>query len=160
MAKDPASATTSKLGFGISAVNNITSRFDPAHQESYDAAAPKVAPEVVADHLPPELDQIQSTHETTVIVERTIESVSLPSTDTRFAAIEPAPPIAAPALTRIEVPPNRTVHVRIGAIEIHGVAPAAAMPAPMAVAAHASSPPQVQGFGEFVHLRSYAQWQW
>ena len=82
--------------------------------------------------------------------------------------IEPAPrsEVTIPAIAlRNDAAPTaeRTVHVRIGAIEIHSgesaQAPTAATPAPaLAVAAPSASP--AGGFDDFTALRSYAPWAW
>jgi len=56
-------------------------------------------------------------------------------------------------------PLERTVHVRIGAIEIHA-APPAPMPVPQAPPAAQPPPPVGHGFEEFTRLRSYAPWTW
>ena len=65
---------------------------------------------------------------------------------------------------RIEQPspaPERTVHVRIGAIEIHGAAPMLAIPTASPVASPAQNGKVFAGgFDSFARLRSYAPWQW
>lgn len=77
-------------------------------------------------------------------------------------AVVPAAAVALPAPPRTEdathrtdaAPPERTILVRIGAIEINGTEPppqASASPPPPA----ATPPP---GFDDFVHLRTYAPW--
>ncbi len=69
-------------------------------------------------------------------------------------AIAPAPPErsnATPARPEV-APPERTIHVRIGAIEINGAEPPQAPAAPPA----AVTPPP--GFDDFADLRSYAPW--
>ncbi len=91
------------------------------------------------------------------------------STDVVAIMVEPAPRAdvyAPPPAPRVDGPsaPERTVHVRIGAIEIHGAAsafiPQAALPAaPSAVDAAASSTAS-SGFDDFTALRSYAPWAW
>jgi hypothetical protein len=70
--------------------------------------------------------------------------------------------VAVPAPQRVPeapTPESRVVHVRIGSIEIHGAAPAAA-PAPSVVAATPVSREPTGGFDRFARLRSYAHWQW
>lgn len=79
--------------------------------------------------------------------------------------IEPVERAATAAtVQRTEPAPERTVHVRIGAIEIHGadaaaqqhsVTATAAAPAPAALPT-----PSPGGFDEYAALRSYAPWAW
>jgi hypothetical protein len=78
--------------------------------------------------------------------------------------IQPAehPVVPAPA-SHAEPAPERIVHVRIGAIEIHGAdaasrTPASVAPAATAPAAVFASAPG--GFDDFAALRSYAPWSW
>jgi hypothetical protein len=52
-------------------------------------------------------------------------------------------------------PPERTIHVRIGAIEINGAEPPPQAPASPPPQPAAVTPP---GFDDFVHLRTYAPW--
>jgi hypothetical protein len=71
---------------------------------------------------------------------------------------------AAPA-SRAEPAPERTVHVRIGAIEIHGADVTASQQHPVTAAAGTSAPaalptPSPTGFDEYAALRSYAPWAW
>jgi hypothetical protein len=71
---------------------------------------------------------------------------------------------AAPA-SRAEPAPERTVHVRIGAIEIHAADAAASQQHPVTAAAGTSAPaalptPSPTGFDEYAALRSYAPWAW
>ena len=82
--------------------------------------------------------------------------------------IEPAPraEVTIPAIAlRNDAAPTaeRTVHVRIGAIEIHSgdsaQPPTTAAPAP-ALAAAAPSVSTAGGFDDFTALRSYAPWAW
>ena len=82
--------------------------------------------------------------------------------------IEPAPraEVTIPVMAlRNDAAPTaeRTVHVRIGAIEIHSgdsaQAPTAATPAPALAVASASASP-AGGFDDFTALRSYAPWAW
>lgn len=69
--------------------------------------------------------------------------------------ILPPRPIAPPT----PPPENRVVHVRIGAIEVHGAAsPAAASAAPLTAPAQRAA--LVNGFDSFSRLRSYAPWEW
>jgi hypothetical protein len=80
-----------------------------------------------------------------------------PAALTAFA-VEPRLAIRAPTAEAgvAPGPPERTIHVRIGAIEIHGndAPPVTAAPP----AAPPSSAPASPGFDEFVRLRSYAPW--
>ena len=97
--------------------------------------------------------------ETTPAVERVVELPSAAET------VRPRPTrelVPAPASATIPAPaeasmPERIVHVRIGAVEIHA-APSAEMQAapgaPVAVAQPSA------GFDEFVRLRTYEPWQW
>ena len=78
--------------------------------------------------------------------------------------IEPVERAATAVPTRAEPTPERTVHVRIGAIEIFGADAAsqqpavAAAPSATASAAAPTSPPS--GFDDFAALRSYRPWAW
>jgi hypothetical protein len=75
-----------------------------------------------------------------------------------IARLEPMPPKAVAPATQ-QPQENRLVHVRIGAIEIHGAAPpAAAAPAPAAAPAQRAA--LANGFDGFSRLRSYAPWEW
>ncbi len=88
--------------------------------------------------------------------ERTLSEPPLP-----VASVEPAPvrmpPRASEDAARVEPEPERLVHVRIDAIEIH-----AAVPEPASTRAHAPPPSAAPagGFDEFARLRSYAPWSW
>jgi hypothetical protein len=96
------------------------------------------------------------------IVERVIESTRTESPAPIVASIRPAESLAeAAAVQHVEPVPERTVHVRIGAIEIYtadnatsasvaSVLPAAAPAVPSAAPAG--------GFDDYVALRSYAPW--
>jgi len=69
----------------------------------------------------------------------------------------------AATATRAEPTPERTVHVRIGAIEIFGGDAASPQPAVAAASTAAptaapTSPPS--GFDDFAALRSYRPWAW
>ena len=96
--------------------------------------------------------------ETTRVTERVLEPAPARATaatlDFRPAPATPSP-TTAPSLAT-----DRIVHVRIGAIEIHGAAatPAAPVPAPTAPAPSAAL--AVVGFDAFTRLRSYAPWDW
>jgi len=65
---------------------------------------------------------------------------------------------------RAEPTPERTVHVRIGAIEIFGADTASQQPAvaaaPSATASAAAPPSPAGGFDDFAALRSYRPWAW
>jgi hypothetical protein len=85
-----------------------------------------------------------------------------------FVAIEPAksPATTAPASNPTSSG-ERTVHVRIGAIEIHnddrGSAPRAVLPdatTPAVQMPGALPASGLGGFAEFAALRSYAPWTW
>ena len=97
--------------------------------------------------------------------------------DTRpkFAAVEradtialPAPPpvpalastLATPLVRDADGPPDRVVHVRIGAIEIHGPAPAPAVAPPPSRPASPRAESSAGAFDRFTRLRSYAPWDW
>lgn len=91
--------------------------------------------------------------------ERRIEAGSATTRpEHRSVAVSVEPALAPnPALegARAEPEPDRTVHVSIGAIEIH--AAASDVPAP-SVAVPRSPPGISSGFEEFTRLRSYAPW--
>jgi hypothetical protein len=77
--------------------------------------------------------------------------------------IEPVKRAVTAVPTRAEPTPERTVHVRIGAIEIFGDAAASPQPAVAAASTAAptaapTSPPS--GFDDFAALRSYRPWAW
>ena len=80
--------------------------------------------------------------------------------------IQPAE-VAAPAirLPIVEAMPERTVNVRIGAIEIYGADSGVAKGTPSdmsiaAVAAPAANATPAGGFDDYMALRSYAPWSW
>ena len=79
--------------------------------------------------------------------------------------IEPAErAVTSAPVSRAEPAPERTVHVRIGAIEIHG-ADAASQQHSVTAAAGTSAPaalptPSPTGFDDYAALRSYAPWAW
>jgi hypothetical protein len=107
----------------------------------------------------PELRSIERVISHTRIIETTGDSG-------RSAIADPSP-TPAPLASQVEPPapetvllPERVVHVRIGAIEIHGApAPMAAPPAPPSQPA--SMPPSSDaGFDRYMRLRSYAPREW
>jgi len=122
---------------------------------------------VVRGRSSDEVPRVEQTREIvkeeTHIIDRTVDGAER-AVEVPLTRIEPAPPAQAPApavVARAEpvAAPERVVHVRIGAIEIHG-----SEPAPVAAPAAPSAPaPNAQfsgGFAEFAQLRSYAPWQW
>lgn len=137
-----------------------------------ESTAPTIAPtthvHVAADA---ETNEVTQARDTRLDESSPIEPRSLALRDRAQAVavgIAPAPraevtiPVIAlrnDAATTAE----RTVHVRIGAIEIHSgdsaQAPTAATPAPALAVASASASP-AGGFDDFTALRSYAPWAW
>jgi hypothetical protein len=72
-------------------------------------------------------------------------------------------PVVAPSRVvehRPEPASGRVVHVRIGAIEIHGATAATAAPVPQTAPPAPSAAHQASGFDAFSRLRSYAPWEW
>lgn len=105
---------------------------------------------------PPEREELR-------MVERIIESTRSEAPAPIVVSIRPAESVAAAVPVQyIEAAPERTVHVRIGAIEIYAADAAKAAPAasvlPAAVAA--SSAPPAGGFDDYAALRSYTPWTW
>lgn len=96
-----------------------------------------------------------------------LERVIVTEAGETVPVVVPIPPLdrTAPAwpAARAELPLERTVHVRIGAIEIYGAEdetrPSAA-PAPVAATSSAGRMAAPGGFDEFAALRSYAPWAW
>ena len=85
--------------------------------------------------------------------------------DTPSVRVEPASrerSLVPPVVLRAEPPAanERTVHVRIGSIEIHGAESAPAAPPASPVAAPPGRTPNGGGFDDFARLRSYTPWQW
>lgn len=121
-----------------------TSHGDAPHAELRMAAAPAPAPRDI-ELVPARII------ETVRDVERPTAAIAPPAPVPLAAAIER--PAAEPMVT-----PERVVHVRIGAIEIHGApaaaAPPAARPDPATIA-----PPAEAGFDRFARLRRYAAWE-
>jgi hypothetical protein len=68
-----------------------------------------------------------------------------------------SPPVAPPRPDRVDAGTGRTVHVRIGTVEIRADAPPTSAP-PRAPSQ--SALPAAVGFDEFVALRSHAAWTW
>jgi len=99
----------------------------------------------------------------------TAPAFAVPATDSPLpvpVTIQPAE-VAAPAirLPIAEPVPERTVNVRIGAIEIYGADAGAAKATPSdmsiaAVAAPAANAAPAGGFDDYAALRSYAPWSW
>lgn len=99
-------------------------------------------------------------------IERVIEPAATDAPAPVVVTTRPAES-AAPATLEAwtEPAPERTVHVRIGAIEIYGAdAGGSARPpaatAPAAVATPASPVSPAGGFDDYAALRSYAPWAW
>jgi hypothetical protein len=104
-----------------------------------------------------------------VIAPAIVPAIAVTASDTpalAVATIQPAE-VSAPAapVPLADPAPERTVHVRIGAIEIYGPdaglsehTPAAI--APSAVAAPSFPAPPAGGFDDYAALRSYAPWAW
>jgi len=69
----------------------------------------------------------------------------------------PAP--SRPATGPTDSVPERVVHVRIGAIEIHA-APSAGEPPSSPIPAPAPAAVPADGFDDFAGLRNYASWGW
>lgn len=127
---------------------------------SLPPAAPQDVTEVSSAPVPatPELP----------IVERFITNTNLvePARDTARAHDTENSPSPLPAVVQAATPapgtdtlPERVVHVRIGAIEIHGAVPVAA-PAPPAPHTLASVPSSDGGFDRFARMRTYAPSEW
>ena len=135
-----------------------------------DALVPVIVPANIARgemHIEsPRVEPVrESVRIETRVIERDVPTASEIASNAAVVTIAPAateqPPVRGARIEQPSPAPERTVHVRIGAIEIHGAAPAAATaPAsPVAVPArngHAAA----DSFDNFARLRSYAPWQW
>lgn len=164
----PAPAPTRAPGETPVVAPHVTSR-PPA-----DAAAAIVpASTAIASAAPASSDRPPRTHERAAeppAVAPRVDTVAVwpePSDTSTPVVVKIEPverPAAAIASPRAEPLPERTVHVRIGAIEIVGAdgsAPqptVAASPAAVAPAVAPTSPPS--GFDDFAALRSYTPWAW
>jgi len=130
--------------------------------------APVILPAPTVERMLPESNVLLQRGEPLLAEERGAPVIELPAPaspspipvtvvpgDTRELMIAPLPLHAEPVQL-----PERTVHVRIGAIEIHGVESPAAPPPPAPLPP--STPPATvtAGFDEFARLRSYAPWPW
>jgi hypothetical protein len=73
-------------------------------------------------------------------------------------AVAPLAAVAAPPAAEEIAVPERIVHVRIGAIEIHGSAAPPSAPA-VVPAPPPSLPAADSGFDRYARLRSYSAWQ-
>ncbi len=122
---------------------------------------------------PQALREREVVHEETRVVERLVEPAAAfviepaPArlTEPAVLTLEPAPRAAAATAPPRPEPPaertaERTVHVRIGAVEIHAAPPASAPLPPTPPAAVAPQAAPAGGFDEFARLRSYAPWEW
>lgn len=124
----------------------------PAEEASPLASSEPPEPRAVRE---PEVPRAESR-----VIERLIEPAAPAVTVPAAVVIEPATPPAAPAAPRLEPAAERTIHVRIGAIEIHAAQPAAVALPPSPPAAAVPEVPPAAGFDELAHLRSYAPWEW
>jgi hypothetical protein len=101
------------------------------------------------------------------VIERVIEPAASDAPAPVVVTIQPAA-LAAPATPAPghESTPERTVHVRIGAIEIYGADAGGAAQTPTAIApatalaTPASPASPAGGFDDYAALRSYAPWAW
>lgn len=114
------------------------------------AATPQVAPDpTVAPERP-------------TIIERVVEPAAPAALERAAVLVEPAPAAATgrAALAWSEPIEERTVHVRIGAIEIHATEPPSSALVATAPAPAAPQASPATGFDDFARLRSYAPWEW
>lgn len=158
----------------------------PAAASARPVDAPIVAPRnggrstdaVVATIVPASIAVVDASHiahdeepratnvrdEPRAIAPRTVDSVATESSDAPapvVVTIQPAEqPVAATVATRGEPAPERTVHVRIGAIEIYGADNGSQAQATAAPAAAAPAAPSAGGFDDYAALRSYTPWAW
>jgi len=105
-------------------------------------------------------------HDSDLVVPDRIEAAANESPAPEVVTLQPAvlAPAGVPALQSAPAP-ERTVHVRIGAIEIYPAraepgspAPAALAPTPVATSSAPAS--AAGGFDDYAALRSYAPWAW
>jgi hypothetical protein len=105
-------------------------------------------------------------HESGTAVPDRIEAAANDRPTLTVVTLQPAvlAPSAAPS-AQAALAPERTVHVRIGAIEIYQAraepgppAPAALAPSPVATFSAPAS--AARGFDDYAALRSYAPWAW
>jgi hypothetical protein len=140
---------------------------EPHSETRIEIHTPAIAPphgdrsQTAASPVPRPSREREVVREETRVVERRIDSMTSIVTEPAAVMIEPAPlAAAAPAAPRTEPMPERTVHVRIGAIEIHAAQPTAAPLPPSTPAAVIPQTPAAGGFDDFARLRSYAPWEW
>jgi hypothetical protein len=90
--------------------------------------------------------------------ERIIERVVQDESERDAVSVNPVPTRAARSADAASVEtPQRTVHVRIGEIQIHAAPPAVA---PEPVTTRPTQTNTRSGFEEYAHLRSYAAAGW
>ena len=138
----------------------------PAPEEPPVVAQPAAAAMPSADVEPAPVRSPQLAHmidrvftETRVVEPVPSLSVTTPGTSAA-AAVLPAPTAPAAAAARgADTPVERVVQVRIGAIEIHGAAPAVPAAPASPPAANASQLSAPGDFDRYTALRSYAPWE-
>jgi hypothetical protein len=144
---------------------------EPQPRERHDAIAPAIVPAAIAS-----IDPVDEKHhdeprheimsETLLVNERVIEPAARAAPEPVVMTIRPASrPVHVTTASRAETNPERTVNVRIGAIEIYGPDEGADTPklppsTPAAVAPSTTAASPGGGFDDYAALRSYAPWAW
>lgn len=146
-------------------------RSAPSIEPSSDVVARPIAPAMFA-RIDPTDESRHEQHQREVlrvdsrIIERVIERATSDAPEAIVVRIQPAETRGAiPAAPLVQSTPERIVHVRIGAIEIHGAnvdpgAQPSAATAPSVSATPASAASPAGGFDDYAALRSYAPWTW
>jgi len=146
----PMASDAARRGAYASAPSSVLHVSASAPSEPREAIVGEQAPRATRNEPPPQ--------------ELRIESAAVPSDAPAPVAVslEPAVSTRAAASARAEPAPERTVHVRIGAIEIHGAdaAPSAPATAAPVAAERTTNAAPVSGFDDYAALRSYAPWNW
>jgi hypothetical protein len=127
------------------------------------SAAVATATHVAADSAPRTRERADEPRAIATRVETVVRHETSDAPAPTVVTIEPVERAdSAATAARFEPTPERTVHVRIGAIEIFGDSasppPAVAAASTAAPTAAPTSPPS--GFDDFAALRSYRPWAW
>ena len=143
----------------------------PRPTERSDTIAPAIVPAAIARIDPVEESQHDEPRheimsEIPLVNERVIEPAARAAPAPVVATIRPVTPsVQVTTASRAEPNSERTVNVRIGAIEIYGPEKGADAPklppsAPTAVATPVTPASPAGGFDDYAALRSYAPWTW